>query len=225
MLSRAPLLRQAAKAHLELRACGWNDPRADLITSEMKIEVWRAPESATRSVAPTDFGAIVRSERIPALVANVTAHGGLVLAAVSQAGLRGYAALVPSSALRDERWENLPDLFELGSLEVARSARGRGVGTELLAAVASSIPLESLHVFARGLISHWDLAWTNELDAAVTARERRAQLLHMLAKIGFALWDTTDPEIGAHPLNFLAVRAGRAAPSTSLLALAESAYS
>lgn len=183
--------------------------------------MWRTPnamDAAKRNAAP-DFNAIVRSDRVPALVESVTARGGVVLAAVTGAQLRGYAALVPSSALRHERWENLPDLFELGSLEVARSWRGQGIGTELLAAIAASIPVDSLHVFARGFVSHWGI----ERDAA-EAHERREQLLHMLGKIGFTRWDTTDPDVCEHPLNFLAVRAGRDASSTSLLAFAEMAY-
>jgi GNAT superfamily N-acetyltransferase len=182
----------------------------------------RPPDAAARAFCgelANASGAIVRSERVPALVAQVAAHGGLVVGAIKNAELRGYAALVPSSALKSERWENLPDLFELGSIEVARSARGNGIGTELLDAIGASLPLESLLLFARGLVSHWDI------EGDRTGFSRRTQLLHMLGKIGFSRWDTTDPEVRDHPLSFLAVRAGRDAPSRSLLALAECAYS
>jgi GNAT superfamily N-acetyltransferase len=195
---------------------GWNARRAGGISNIMQIEVWRSvPEI---SIAP-DFGAIVTSARVPGLVDDVGEHGGFVLAARTNDELRGYAALVPSSALTRERWENLPDLFELGSLEVARSARGQGIGTSLLSAIAGALPVDDLLLFARGFVSHWDLA--REGAPAPVAHRRR--LLHMLGKIGFQRWDTSDPEVTDHPLNFLAFRAGQAAPAASVLAFAERA--
>lgn len=190
----------------------------------MQIEVWDEAGAALRRGLPRDedFGAFVRSERLPTLLDGVTSHGGIVLAAVDGAGLRGYAALVPSRALEPGRWKDMPDLFELGSLEVARSERGRGIGSELLEAIAGELPLDSLLMFARGFVSHWDIGGAG-LEPA-TPVQRRRQLLRMLGKIGFHRWDTTDPEVNDHPMNFLAVRAGANAPSSSVLALAESAY-
>jgi hypothetical protein len=48
-------------------------------------------------------------------------------------------------------------------------------------------------------------------------------LLRMLGRAGFERWETDDPEVEEHPMNFLAVRAGLQVPSGSLLALAERA--
>lgn len=206
--------------------------RAGLITKDMRdelrIEVWRdgvARGLAGVAIAP-DFAAIVRSDRLPALFGSVIGHGGVVLAAIEGSGdrdeLRGYAAVVPSAAV-DAPWSDAPDSFELGSMEVARSSRGRGYGAAMLAELGSAVALETHLVFARGFFSSWDLGFAAPGVPAFTPVARQRQLLSMLAKIGFSRWDTDDPEVNDHPLNFLAVRAGRAAPPASVLALAERA--
>jgi GNAT superfamily N-acetyltransferase len=183
------------------------------------IEIWRELSRGSSVHVASDFGAIVRSERLPLILGRMSEIGGVVIAAMANDELHGYATLVPSSALAGERWGNLPDTFELGSVEVARSSRGRGIGTALLAKIESTVPIEHLAVFARGFVSHWDTA-----VAALSPVEYRRMLLRMLGRIGFQRWETTDGEVAAHPLNFLAVRAGLDVPSASLLALTERAY-
>lgn len=187
-------------------------------TTPVRIEIWRHRARGEGARVAGDFGAIVRSERVPDVLGTVAALGGVVIAALAGEELRGYATLVPSSALRQERWENLPDTFELGSIEVARSARGRGIGTALLASLPSTLPIERLLLFARGFVSHWDLALGMR-----TPIDHRRMLLHMLGRAGFQRWETDDPEVGDHPLGFLAVRTGLHTPSTSLLAMMERA--
>ena len=183
----------------------------------VRIEIWQRQADVAARVA-SDFGAIVRSERLPALLGKISDLGGVVVAALEGDELRGYATLVPTSALTTERWENLPDTFELGSIEVARSSRGRGIGTQLLGRLQATVPVESLLLFARGLVSHWDLALTT-----LSAIGYRRMLLRMLGRVGFQRWETDDPEVNEHPLNFLAVRTGLSAPAASLVALAECA--
>jgi acetoin utilization protein AcuA len=112
----------------------------------------------------------------------------------------------------------LPDTFELGSIEVARSFRGRGLGTDLLGQLHATLPIEQLLLFARGFVSHWDLAL-----AALSPLDYRRMLLRMLGRVGFQWWDTDDPEVSDSPMSFLAVRAGRSAPCSSLLALVQRA--
>jgi GNAT superfamily N-acetyltransferase len=185
-------------------------------STSARIEVWREPSQGTSLRVASDFGSIVRSERLPGVLNGVAASGGVVIAALSGDVVRGYVTLVPSSALALERWENLPDTFELGSIEVARSLRRHGVGTELLARLHTTLPIEQLLLFARGFAGHWDTAL-----AALSPVDYRRMLLRMLGRVGFQRWDSDDPEVEDHPMNFLAVRAGRDAPSSSLLALAE----
>jgi len=181
-----------------------------------RIEIWREAPGAVR--VASDFIAITRSDRVPSLLQTVASAGGVVIAALGDGELRGYATLVPASALARERWEHLPDTFELGSIEVARSQRRRGIGTELLSSLQGSLPLEQLILFARGFAGHWDVA-----AAALPWVEYRRALLRMLGRAGFERWDTDDPEVLDHPLNFLAVRVGRDAPSSSMLEMARCA--
>jgi len=176
----------------------------------MHIEVWRSVPAAR---VADDFGAIVRSDRVQCVLTTVASHGGIVLAATARDEVRGYATLLPSSALRRERWADLPDTFELGSIEVARSSRGHGVGTALLAQIESTLPVDRLALFARAVASHWEAAF-----AKLTPVEYRRMLLRMLGRIGFERWDTNDPDV-----EFLAVRAGKNLPTRSLLALMERA--
>lgn len=180
-----------------------------------RIEIWRERSRDAVHVA-RDFGSIVRSERLPAVLVKIADLGGVVIAALSDDELRGYATLVPSSALVGERWESLRDTFELGSIEVARSSRGRGIGTELLANLHSTLPIERLLLFARGFASNWDTS-----VAALSPIHYRRMLLRMLGRVGFQRWETDDPEVNDNPMNFLAVRAGLSVPSGSLLALVE----
>jgi acetoin utilization protein AcuA len=187
-------------------------------SSATRIETWQEPSRGDRWRAAGDFGSIVRSERLPEVFGGIAASGGVVLAALVGGELRGYATLVPSSALTRERWENLPDTYELGSIEVARSSRRRGVGTALLARLPATLPIERLLLFARGLAGHWDTAL-----ATLSPIDYRRMLLRMLGRAGFERWDTDDPEVEDHPMNFLAVRAGRSVASGSLQALAERA--
>ena len=184
--------------------------------ASFQVEVWRHPRRLDVTSIAGDFGAIVRTERLPRLLEGIARLGGVVLAAVEEEELRGYATLVPSAALTRERWENLPNTFELGSLEVARAHRGRGVATKLLVTLQTSLPIEDMILFARGFCSHWDLGLTPTDPLAY-----RRRLLGMLAKLGFQRWDTDDPEVCENRLNFFAMRAGLAVPTASLLAMTE----
>ncbi len=168
----------------------------------MQIEVWRGVPPAR---VASDFSAIVRSDRVQSVFTTVASHGGIVLAATACDEVRGYATLLP----------DLPDTFELGSIEVARSVRGHGIGTALLAQIESTLPVDRLALFARGVASHWETTF-----AKLTPTEYRRMLLRMLGRIGFERWDTTDPDV-----DFLAVRTGRDLPTRSLVALMQRASS
>jgi acetoin utilization protein AcuA len=181
----------------------------------VRIATWH-PQAERSARIASDFGAIVRGERLRAVLCGVSDVGGIVVGAFAGDELRGYATLVPSSALARERWENLPDTFELGSFEVVRSSRRQGIGTELLGRLHATVPIDNLLLFARGLVSHWDLAFS-----PLPPIGYRRLLLRMLDRVGFQRWETDDPEVNEHPLNFLAVRTGLSAPVSSLVAFAD----
>lgn len=179
------------------------------------IQIWRTPEALDGVEVAPDFTAVVRSARLRETMAAGLASGAVVISAVVDRVLCGYATIVPSSAL-EARWRDLADVSELGALEVARSARRRRIGTSLLAALGDALPLSSLVLMARGVVHHWDFT-----EADIHPIRYRRLLVGMLARVGFLPRRTDDPEIVEHPLNFLAVRFGERAASASLLAFAE----
>ncbi len=181
------------------------------------MEVWRTQTAAPLRVA-NDFSAIVHSRKLPAALERIVGMGGTVVAAVDGDELSGYATVVPSATLVRERWQDLPDAFELGSIEVARSSRRHGIGSALVERLEALLPVDRMLLFARGMYGHW------ETEAAMlSAFEYRGMLLRMLRRAGFERWDTQDPEVLDHALNFLAVRAGRDAPAASVAAFARCA--
>lgn len=181
--------------------------------SEPFIQVWRdAGDVETAAVAP-DFHGIVRSDRLKETMRRSLSAGGVIAAAVAQGQLHGYATLVPSSALAGERWQDVPDLHELGAIEVARGARGQGLATALAGAIGRCLPVERLVVFARAVAGHWDPE-----GAGLTLPRYRRMLIRLGLEAGLSHHDTDDPMVTEHPASFLLARVGREVPAASMLA-------
>ncbi len=160
-------------------------------------------------VAP-GFTAIARTERLLATIEHCLDVGSVVVAALEDRMLVGYATLVPSAAAVEARWRDVPDLWELGAIEVSEHARRHRVGTMLMDALDKALPLPSLVVFARGVVHHWAFE-----RVGVSPARYRGLLLDLLRRAGFSLRTTDDPEVQQHPLNFLVARFGeRASPAT-----------
>ena len=178
----------------------------------LRIQTWREPaELASVRIAP-DFAAVARSAVLPGVMRGCLATGAVVIAALEGQELCGYATVVPSSALAlSERWHGLPGLCELGAIEVARSARRQRVGSALLDALETALPLDALIVMARGSFDSWDFYATS-----LAPHGYRRMLLGMLARIGFAPRRTDDPFVEQSWYNFLAVRMGDAASGAFL---------
>ena len=174
------------------------------------LEAWRDPSALAGVRVAPDFAAVVRSPALPRVLASCLAGGAVTVAALSGGELCGYATVVPSSALVGERWHDLPDLCELGALEVARSARRRRIAIDLLDALQATLPASAWLLMARGACGSWDL------DAAGLApRGYRRMLIGLLARVGFAVQPTDDPQVAEHFFNFLALRAGADVPGAS----------
>ncbi|WP_394832355.1 GNAT family N-acetyltransferase [Pendulispora rubella] len=174
------------------------------------IEFWYRPTDARAITVAPGFTAIARTERLLATIEHCLAVGSVVVAALERRTLVGYATLVPSTAAVEDRWRDVPDLWELGAIEVAEHARRQHVGTMLMGALERALPLPSLVVFARGIVDHWAY-----VRGGVTPTCYRGLLLALLGRAGFSLRPTDDPEVGEHPLNFLATRFGeRTSPAT-----------
>jgi acetoin utilization protein AcuA len=125
----------------------------------------------------------------------------------------GYATVVPSSTHVLERWHNLPSVHELGAVEVVRTERRRRLASTMLQELTRAMQVETMILFARGFVSHWDLA-----ETGLPGGWYRQMLVAMVSRVGLVHEDTDDPEVADHPLNFFAARYGRDVDSSSLTA-------
>jgi len=110
----------------------------------------------------------------------------------------------------EERWGRQPlaGLLELGTLEVDRAWRRRGVAASLLAALCADPRLEAAILLAPQFAADWDLAGTG-----LAPGPYRQVVLRLFRRHGFAEFVTDEPLITADPKNCLLVRVGREAPA------------
>lgn len=155
------------------------------------------------------FAAIVKSETVGEVLRQVLAIGGDVTVAVAAGRLVGYVTIAPFEPIRwagriyHRRWERLPGGRELGSIEVSRPWRGRGLGERLVLATVADGSLDRTIVVSEELSWHWD-----DEELGLTKREYRAMLQRLLAKAGFQEFKTDEPNIRSDPYNMLMARIG-----------------
>lgn len=179
------------------------------------ITIWRSPADLEGIIVAPDFRAIVPSARLPKVLRTCLSIGAVSVAAVEDRTLLGYATVVPGREI-EAPWTHMPDLCELGAIEVAPSVRRQHVGTSLLARLGDAWDLQRSIMIARGFVWHWPF-----LDLGMSVRTYRQMLVKMLGRVGFAVRATDDPEVADHPMNFLAMRIGDATALPSLAALVE----
>src|SRR5881394_3510660 len=129
-------------------------------------------------------------------------------------GLRvasGFAADLPFAPVEwngqriSRRWEAIPEVRELGAVEVAAPFRNRGVARQLMQAFAEGDRLDPYIVIGEALSWHWDVA-----AAGNDPWEYRRRLSRLLESAGFQRFATDEPDVTYHPANFLAARIGAA---------------
>src|SRR3954470_14295204 len=88
------------------------------------------------------FSAIVPTAEVLEMFRKSVAIGGTMTAALSQGVLVGYAADLPFAPVEwngqriVRRWEAIPEVRELGAVEVAAPFRNRGIARKLMHAFA-----------------------------------------------------------------------------------------
>jgi acetoin utilization protein AcuA len=131
---------------------------------------------------------------------------GRVMAAIAGDTLVGHLSLFQPDP--EERWgqQPIPGLLELGTLEVDRGWRRRGLARGLLGATFDGGGLEQTIVIAPQYAADWDL------DASgLSPREYRQLVLRLFRRHRFADFVTDDPLVTADPRNCLLVRVGQEA--------------
>ena len=105
-----------------------------------------------------------------------------------------------------ERWSegNHPFILELGAIEVAKKHRGAKLASKLLILSVKDEQMENYITLTTEYYWHWDLKNTN-LDVY----EYKDIMVRLMAKAGFEVYQTNDPEITSHPANTLMARIGK----------------
>lgn len=122
----------------------------------------------------------------------------------------GYVTYVYPDPL--ERWSKgkIPNLIELGAIEVIPKFRGGGVGKALLNVSMMDDAMEDYIVITTEYYWHWDLKGTG-----LNVWEYRKVMEKMMQVGGLEYFATDDPEISSHPANCLMARIGnRIKPET-----------
>jgi acetoin utilization protein AcuA len=125
----------------------------------------------------------------------------------------GYVTFLHPDPL--ERWSQakLPDLLELGAIEVSAKVRGGGVAKKMLQVAFADDAMEDYIVITTEYYWHWDLKGTG-LDVW----EYRKVMEKVMGSVGMTWMATDDPEICSHPANCLMARIGKRVPPESIAA-------
>jgi acetoin utilization protein AcuA len=182
------------------------------------MEIRTLSDPSRVDIAP-GFHAVTRSPELRGVLADVLKLGAVVTAALDGAVLVGYAVDLPYVPIVFDgievrrRWQRLPDVRELGALEVARGVRGEGLGRRLLTTALQSPRLDGQIVIGEGLAWHWDAE-----ARGLGLSQCRAALLRLFESTGFRRYRTDEPEVAYSPYNFLVARVGAKVPVDSRLA-------
>lgn len=104
-----------------------------------------------------------------------------------------------------ERWaeDRIPNMIELGAIEVIPSFRGTGAGKKLLEVSFMDDAMEDYLVITTEYYWHWDLKGTG-----LSVWDYRNMMERMMKPTKFEYYATDDPEITSHPANCLMARVG-----------------
>ncbi|MNX14242.1 Acetoin utilization protein AcuA [compost metagenome] len=111
-----------------------------------------------------------------------------------------------------ERWSQggMPDLIELGAIEVANEYRSLGLGSAMIRTAFEDTQMENYIIFTTEYYWHWDLK-TSGLDVWAY----RKMMERLMQTVDMVWYATDDPEICSHPANCLMVRIGKNVPLES----------
>ncbi|GED33349.1 N-acetyltransferase [Brevibacillus centrosporus] len=123
----------------------------------------------------------------------------------------GYVTFLHPDPL--ERWSQakLPDLLELGAIEISHLIRAGGVAKKLLEVSFADDAMEDYIIITTEYYWHWDLKGTG-LDVW----QYRKVMEKVMGSVGMVWMATDDPEICSHPANCLMARIGKRVPPESV---------
>lgn len=138
---------------------------------------------------------------------------GRIIVAREKDLVLGYVTFLYPDPL--ERWSQagLPDLLELGAIEISHVVRAGGVAKKLLEVSFMDNAMEDYIIITTEYYWHWDLKGTG-LDVW----EYRKVMEKVMGSVGMTWMATDDPEICSHPANCLMARIGKRVPPESVAA-------
>lgn len=152
--------------------------------------------------APQQQLAIIGISKLPEGRIIVCRQGQLIV---------GYTTFVYPDPL--ERWSegNMPNLIELGAIEVIDDFRGQKLGKSMLRLSMLDDAMEDYIVITTEYYWHWDLKRTG-----LNVWEYRKIMEKMMQAGGLEYFATDDPEISSHPANCLMARIGSRVDQSSV---------
>lgn len=111
-----------------------------------------------------------------------------------------------------ERWSqaHMPDLIELGAIEVSNEYRSLGLGSRMIQTAFEDNQMEHYIVFTTEYYWHWDLK-----SSGLSVWDYRKMMERLMQTVNMFWYATDDPEICSHPANCLMVRIGKNVPLES----------
>ncbi|RRJ66580.1 GNAT family N-acetyltransferase [Paenibacillus oralis] len=145
-----------------------------------------------------------------ALVEIASLPEGRIILARSEATIIGYVTFHYPDEL--ERWSQgrMPDLIELGAVEVADEYRSAGLGSKMIRTAFEDGQMERYIVFTTEYYWHWDLK-----NSGLSVWDYRNMMERLMKTVNMVWYATDDPEICSHPANCLMVRIGKEVPLSS----------
>src|SRR5256714_10135756 len=126
------------------------------------VQRFEVPSAIEGVRVAAGFSAIVPTPQVVEMFRKSVAIGGTITAALLQGEMVGYAADLPFAPVEwngqriVRRWESIPQVRELGAVEVAAPFRDRGIARKLMQAFAEGDRLERSIVIGEALSWHWD---------------------------------------------------------------------
>lgn len=139
-----------------------------------------------------------------ALIKIASFPEGRILIARHNETIVGYVTYLYPDPI--ERWyeAKLPNLIELGAIEVAREYRGGQIGKALLEVSMMDDAMEDYIILTTEYYWHWDLKGTG-----LSVWDYRKIMEKMMRAGGMEFFSTDDPEVCSHPANCLMARIGK----------------
>lgn len=149
-------------------------------------------------------------EQLEALIEIAGLPEGRIIIARDQEVIIGYVTFHYPDEM--ERWSqgNMPDLIELGAIEVSNEYRSRRIGSSLIRTAFEDGQMEKYIVFTTEYYWHWDLK-----SSGLSVWDYRKMMERLMQTVDMVWYATDDPEICSHPANCLMVRIGKDVPLES----------